>query len=319
MAESSIRKMAQYLILPDFEIRKITQAYGIELVDYEPIEEGAGNTNYLINTRQNRYILTLFEIETQRVFQLCKLLNLLEEFQYPTTRVMKMLNGESITSYQGKSIILKPYIEGEVIKQLELDKIRQIGKNMARLHEIPEPDFMPVGHAYGFETFSRIVGKNINRDYEYWLEQKYEYLKASIPENLPTGLIHGDLFYDNVIFEGKECKAIIDFEEACCYYKIFDLGMAGIGLCVDDSSLALDKTRALIEGYQKRRVLEDQEKVVLQLFVEYAAIATSSWRFWKFNIDTPILEKSDKHEQMVLLANSVSDIPKEKFGKVVFG
>jgi homoserine kinase type II len=139
-----------------------------------------------------------------------------------------------------------------------------------------------------------------------------------MPSGLPRGLIHGDVFYDNVLFAGKKLKAIIDFEDACQYYKVFDLGMAVVGLCTSESKVELTRVRSLINGYQSGRMLDVVEKESLQLFIEYAAIATSSWRFWKYNIVAPHVGKSDKHWEMVNIAKDVSAIPKNTFMNTVF-
>jgi homoserine kinase type II len=242
----------------------------------------------------------------------------LEELDFPTTRVQKLANGDMITSYQGKPVLLKPYIVGQVVENMDENMVSQVGAAMASLHEIPNPHYLPGQHAYGLETFPRVMGKGINLEYENWLAQRYDFLMQTIPSGLPRGLIHGDVFYDNVLFDGKKFKAIIDFEEACQYYKVFDLGMAVVGLCTEESKVRLPKVRSLVNGYQKIRVLERAEKEILQLFVGYAAIATSSWRFWKYNIDTPIAELSDKHWEMVNIAKDASAIPNEKFMNAVF-
>ncbi|MCP4660070.1 MAG: phosphotransferase [bacterium] len=135
---------------------------------------------------------------------------------------------------------------------------------------------------------------------------------------MPRGLIHGDLFYDNVLFERKKFRAIIDLELACRHYKAFDLGMGIVGLCAEGSTVALDKAWALVAGYQQVRMLEEREKEALQLFAEYAATATSSWRFWKHNIDAPDAEKADRYRQMVRLAEEIGAIPKARFLRTVF-
>ena len=94
--------------------------------------------------------------------------------------------------------------------------------------------------------------------------------------------------------------------------------MAVVGLCTKNSKVILNKVRSLVKGYQRIRVLEEQEKESLQLFIEYAAIATSSWRFWKYNIDTPIAEKSDKYIQMVKIAHNAGAISNAKFMNIIF-
>ena len=305
--------MAQYTELKKKEIHEIAIAYNLELVDYEPIKQGAGSSNYLLRTRQCKYVLTVFEITSARVANLVKLLLLLEEREFPTTRLLKLAAGGMTTISQEKPVLVKPHIFGQVVRDLDDAMLEQIGATMARLHDIPPPDYLADRHAYGMETFPNIIGYNINSEYETWLAQRHIYLEKSITIGLPRGFIHGDLFYDNVLFDGKELKAIIDFEEACHYYKVFDLGMGIVGMCSEESGIDLNKARSLVMGYQQVRVLLKQEKETLQLFVEYAAIATSSYRFWKYNIDTPIAEKADSHREMVSIAKDVNSIPKVIF------
>jgi homoserine kinase type II len=177
---------------------------------------------------------------------------------------------------------------------------------------------LPERHAYGLETFPSLLDQGVNFAYEKWLAQRYEILQHSIHPGLPRGLIHGDVFYDNVLFDRKTLKAVIDFEEACHYYKVFDLGMAAVGVCTEKSKLLLSKVRSLVRGYQNNRRLELAEIESLQLFVDYAATATSSWRFWMYNIDTPIAEKSKRHLDMVNIADACSEISSEIFMDAVF-
>jgi homoserine kinase type II len=94
--------------------------------------------------------------------------------------------------------------------------------------------------------------------------------------------------------------------------------MAVVGMCTQEEGVNLHKTRALIDGYQRIRKLEPEEKGILQLSIEYAAIATSSWRFWKYNIDTPIAANSQAYTQMVKIAKNINDIPKTVFQRIVF-
>jgi len=131
-------------------------------------------------------------------------------------------------------------------------------------------------------------------------------------------LVHGDIFFDNVLFEKNKIKAIIDFEEACNYYLIFDLGMGVLGLCRTGGKIDLNKTRALIKGYEQIRSLGFSERDSLQLFIEYAAIATSWWRFWKYNIDSPNPDLRNKHWKMVQVAKEVEILAKEYFLSIVF-
>ncbi len=311
--------MAIYTHLQQKDVQDIADRYALTLVGFEPLEGGAGNSNYLLHTRQGAYVLTVFEDKTgPHVVDIGRLLLLLADCAFPTTRLRAPAQGGLATRYKDKPVLVKEYIAGQVYRHLNETMLEQIGLAIARLHQVPTPDFLPDKHAYSLEVFTTNLGRNINPSYESWLAKRLDYLARCFPSNLPRGLIHGDVFYDNVVFEGKELRAIIDFEQACCYYKAFDLGIGIVGLCAEGSAIALDKARALVQGYQSVRMLEKREKEALQGFVDYAATATSSWRFWKYNIDTPIAEKANKHCEMVRLADAVSAIPKARFLEAIF-
>jgi homoserine kinase type II len=215
--------------------------------------------------------------------------------------------------HAGKPVMVKTYVPGQVYRDLDETMLRQIGAAMARLHQVTVPDFLSDKQPYGVEHLSYIMGRNINPEYEAWVARRLAHLAGRIPPGLPQGLIHGDVFYDNVLFVGKELQAIIDFENAFCHYQGFDLAMGMVGLCKEGPTLALDKARALVNGYERVRRLKRRERQALQLFVEYAATAVSCWRFWKYYIHTPSAEKADLPWRMVRLAKGVDDIPRARF------
>jgi homoserine kinase type II len=311
--------MARYTQLQESDVQEIARNYDLTVSEFEPIEGGAGNSSYLLQTQQGSTVLTVFDEKTlSYVTRLGQLLLLLAEYEFPTTRPLSSVKGGMITVYRAKPVMLKAYIAGQVCKNLNETMLHQVGAAMAKLHRLPTPDFLPNKHPYGRQDFSTVIGRNIDPEYESWLAERFAYLERHIPPGLPSGLIHGDLFYDNVLFEKERFKAIIDFEEACRYYMGFDLGMGILGLCAEGLTVSLDRARALVTGYQQVRMLEEREKETLQLFVEYAAIATSYWRFWKYHIHSPIPEKADKHWQMVRLAEGVSAIPEASFLAAVF-
>ena len=310
--------MAQSTILLESEIQGIADNYKLKIVNYEPIEQGASNSNYLITTNQGKYVLTVFEIEPILVKNISKVLLLLENYQFPAPRLQKLANGEGLTKFQEKPVMLKPYISGQTLTVLDLDNTNQVGAALARLHEIPVPDYLPNKHAYVVNTYPRIMEQEIDQEYKYWVGQRHNFLIKNMPTSLPIGLIHGDLFYDNVLFENDKFKAILDFEDVGQNYKVFDLGMAAVGLCAEGPILMLDKVRALVNGDQEGRLLEEKEKESLQMFIEYAAIVTSTWRFWKYNMDETDNKNSGKYMQMVKIAKDASAKPKKVFMSSVF-
>lgn len=310
--------MATYTKLLENEIQEIMGRYEFSVTSYEPIEQGAGNSNYLLNTNNGKFVLTVFEIELIRAVHSSKVLLLLEKHEFPAPRLQKMANGEMFTKYQGKPVLVKPYITGYVEADIDDEKAKQVGTALAKLHEIPAPDYLPEKHFYEEITYPEFMEQEIDQNYKNWVEQRYRYIIEKLPSQLPVGLVHGDIFYDNLLFEDENFKAILDFSEVSRTYKIYDLGMAVVGICTEETNIVIEKVRAFVEGYQEISQLEEIEKDSLQLCIEWGAILTSAWRFWKYNIDMPDVDKSEKYMEMVYIAKNVSAIPKEEFKMAVF-
>ncbi len=324
--------MATYTQLNQDEIQNLADHYNLRITEFTPLDGGNGNSSHLIKTRQNTFVLTVCDDKKfDDVFKLGQLLLLLEQNKMPCNRLIPTHSGEILTSYssahcsakEDKAVMLKGYIEGQVVEVLDQVMLREVGKQAAILNQITPPDYLPTNHPYGLQLFPNVIGLNIDLKYEAWMAKEIDYLQQQLSEKLPRGLIHGDLFFDNLLFDYKSdelvFKAIIDFEEACHYYSVFELGMAVVGTCVEDGiSVNLDKVRALVAGYQQIRPLQPTEKQSLQLFVRYAAVATSFWRFNKYNVEEPNIDKANHHWQMVQLANGIGDIPASQFLTAVF-
>jgi homoserine kinase type II len=311
--------MAVYTQLQESDIREIAGSYDLTIVDYETIAAGAANSNYLLQAQQGSYVLTVFEDKTfAQTVELGRLLLLLKEYAFPTTHPLLAANGEIVIIHKGKPAMMKVYIAGQVYRYLDQTMLHQVGMAMARLHQAPRPDFLSDRRSYGLRKFASVQGQNIDLEYEAWIVKRLPYLEQQKPQGLPRGLIHGDMFYDNVLFEGTRLKAIIDFEEAIWEDKGFDLGMGIVGLCRRGPAVVLEKARALVKGYEQIRGLEEGEQRALQLFVEYAATAVSCWRYWKYHVDAPSAEKADKHRRMVRVAEGVRAIPQARFLEAVF-
>ncbi len=311
--------MATYTKIPLFDLKKIALSYGIKALDFKAMEGGNTNSNYYIRGEQSDYMLTLAEEKSwEETQQLATLLQWLEKYGFVTSKVHLSLDAETVTVYAGKPVLIKKWIEGKVCENMSGDMLGQIGESMAKLHQIPAPEFLPKLHPYGLQMFSTVVDKAIDKAYESWLAKQIQILNQNLPDNLPSGLIHGDVFFDNVLFKDNKIKAIIDFEEACCYPLLFDLGMAILGLCRTNEEIDLMKIKALIKGYEELRPLENLEKEFLPLFIKYAATATSYWRFWKYNIHSPSPEGSGKHWEMVDIAKQIENLVLEDFRQIVF-
>jgi len=248
-----------------------------------------------------------------------KLLNYLDENDFSTTHLLPRLDGAWVTKHNNVPVMIKQYIHGDVHGTLTKRMLNRTGEQLATLHEIPPPDYLPLTHAYGKQTFPMVIGKGIDVEYETWLADQHQYLMKRIPKNLPRGLIHGDLFIDNILFKDHQLRAVIDFEEACNYFFVFDIGMGIVGQCREGNSICLEKAKEFVSGYQRVRKLGKRPRETLKIFAEYAAIATSYWRFWNYNISLPTPKKKMLHRRMMRLAENIRSIPSKTFDTAIFG
>jgi homoserine kinase type II len=262
--------MAIYTQLNQQDIQSLADNYDLKIVEFSPLYVGNSNSSYILKTQQASYVLTVCDDkEFDEVFKMGQLLLFLEAHNMPCNRLISPVNSEILTTFATadgvKPVMLKAYIEGQVVEQLDETMLSQVGRQAARLNQIPSPDYLPTNHPYGRHFFPRVMGLKTDAKYESWLAEEIDYLEQHIAPNLPRGLIHGDLFYDNLLFDPLSgmpggFKAIIDFEEACHYHLIFELGMGILGACVNDITVDLDKARALVNGYQQVRPLTQIEK-----------------------------------------------------------
>lgn len=311
--------MTIYTLLKEEDIHVITAPYALNVTGFEALAGGADNSNFVVHTQEGDYVLTVFEqLTMDDTVEKTRMLLMLEEYDFPTTRVVVPFKGEPVQVFHGKPVVMKRFIAGHVVRDLNKVMLHQVGAAMARLHQIPVPEFFSPRLPYGILHFSEVSGKNLDPRYEAWAADRFHRLGSKVPTELPRGLIHGDVFYNNILFQGDRLIAFIDFMEALPYFLVYDLAMGMVGLCDNHSTLDLDKVSALIEGYQNIRKLEEGEKSSLQYFAEYAATAVSGWRFWSFYFDKPNPARAENHLHMKNLAEKISNTPEAEFINAIF-
>ena len=119
-------------------------------------------------------------------------------------------------------------------------------------------------------------------------------------KSLPTGLLHGDLFLDNTLFDGDKMVAILDFEEGCQDTLMIDIGMTIIGCCYTaQHQLDVASVQGFLDAYNTVRPLMDEEWDSLDGYVHYAALAIAFWRFRQYNIRRPDTHRADTYLEMI--------------------
>jgi homoserine kinase type II len=307
--------LALYARLDRAAIESLARQFGIDdITAFSVMDGGNENTNYCIETNSGKFVLTLCDQKSlKQATDLVSLLVHLTDHGIRTSRVVMPLEGPDVILHDQKPVMLKRHVDGDITANLSGNLLVQLGEEMARLHEISAPPYLPKSFPYGRSYFPEVMDSSIDHNYINWLSEKNSYLQKRIPQNLPMTLIHGDVFFDNLIVQGDQLMAIIDFEEACHYYRSFDLGMAIIGTCRDRQGICFEKARRFIRGYQNKVTLQSVERDCLQAFAVYAAVATSFWRFRHYHMRRPEPHLYDRHVEMQTLADTISEYPESSF------
>ncbi|MFT5726737.1 MAG: homoserine kinase type II [Desulforhopalus sp.] len=311
--------MATYTVLTSQTIKNLLQSYDLgELLDFQIMDGGQANSSVIITTGRGKYVLSVCDEKSEKDIKiLTSTLDQLNHHGFRTSRLIKTREVTGHIDYQGKPVYIKEYIEGDVEKLLSAEMYYQIGQELAKLHSVPAPSDLLETFSYGIEKFIEVTASD--GDYPIWLKEKTKQLQSCLNNGLPKGFVHGDLFYDNILFHNGKLTAVLDFEEACHYFLVFDLGMCIAGSCSVGETLSLDSATSLVEGYQSVRQLEKLEKELLQLHIIYGAVATSFWRFRQFNIVYPNIGKNHVYTEMMNLANHVDSISEIDFDEKFFG
>lgn len=312
--------MTHYSVLNNKDLLVILNPYGVDKVQfYKILSGGSENTNYLVKTETNAYVLTISEQKSsKKAAELADLLEHLKLNNFTTSKIVKTINGSLTTQWNDKPILLKEYIEGDIIEDLSEYILTYLGNQTAQLHQINVPNYLPRKLSYGVNNFNEVHVYAPNSSFYTWLKTTQKHIESHINSDLPKALIHSDIFYNNIVVnkDGKQAT-IMDFEEACYNYRVFDIGMMIIGTCSEGETVNLDKVASLLVGYQQKINLLPLEIDALQAFTIYAATATAFWRHQNFNYINVTFEKKDHYLEMKKLADFVMSISAINFKKLI--
>jgi homoserine kinase type II len=301
-------------------VLEILFPYDIKNINsFKLLSGGSENSNYLVKTSNKDYVLTISEQKSQdKAHELASLLEYLHVNNFASSKVINTTQKQGITLWNAKPVMVKEYLDGDIVNDLTLPLLTSLGEQLASLHLLPAPDYLPKTLSYGIEKFDEIKVYAPKSDFFKWLKETQAYIESFISEELPYAMIHSDIFSDNIIVskDGKTAT-IMDFEEATYHYRVFDLGMMIVGTCCDGTELSLEKAKALLTGYQKHIKLADSEINALQAFTAYGAAATAFWRHQNFNYVNIDEEMQDHYKAMQNIAVEVMSIPSNEFKKIL--
>lgn len=275
--------MAVYTEIPDDEMTAFLAGYDVgELLSCKGIAEGVENSNYLLETDAGRFILTLYEKRVNEA-DLPFFLALMSHFSAKginTPLPVKGRDGVALRRLAGRPAVLVTFLDGLSARRPTVEQCGQLGEAMARLHAagqdftahsrvnaLAQQGWRPLLERCGPAANSVQIGLYGHAD------EELIYLQQCWPKNLPSGVIHADLFPDNVFFLKGHLSGIIDLYFACNDFLAYDLAICLNAWCFEpDYSFNQTKGRALIAGYEKVRPLQQAEVEALPVLCRGAAI-----------------------------------------------
>ena len=298
--------MARYTNLSSTELAHIVAQYPIGTsLKLEEIPGGFGNSNFKLTTTTGAFLLKICDEKdlTELNMQIA-LLQHLHQHAYPTVYPILTKDQKPLIHETFGSVMLYPFLQGTQ-PQSSPKILAQLGKALAKLHCIPPITGLPhfaMGISQMRPFFQEVQDTQFaTHPFVESLKSELETIEPQLNTPLPTGLLHGDLFLDNTLFDGDKMVAILDFEEGCYDTLLLDIGMTIIGCCyTPEHRLNLKAVQRFLDTYNARRPLTDSEWQHLDCFVHYAALSIAFWRFRQFNVRRPDVHRANTYKKMII-------------------
>ena len=265
------------------QLQEWLQDYAIgELVELKGISSGITNTNYFVTTTQDKYVLTLFEHNTiDELPYFIDLMSHLAAHGVPCPKPICSQYGTSLHMLNGKPAVLISCLKGRDVTVPSVMHCAEVGAVLAKMH-IAGQSFVPQAvhrnprdAEWRTQTAQKVIA-HLSPDDQQLLANTLAFQAAFDAAPLPHGVIHADLFRDNVLFDNDKIGGLIDFYYACDDVLAYDLAIAVNDWCVQvDGSLDEPRLNAMLQAYQSVRPFTPAEQAAWHSLLCIAAL-----RFW---------------------------------------
>jgi homoserine kinase type II len=276
------RDMAVYTEVSDDALRAFLALYEIgDVTSFKGIAEGVENSNFLMRTAAGQYILTLYEkrVKAEDLPFFIGLMEHLAQRGVTCPQPVRNRAGSALGELAGRPATVVTFLDGLWIRRPNVRHCGEVGEALARMH-LAGADFpLKRANALSLEGWRSLFGAAEARADEVAPHLREEsaaelaFLEAHWPKALPNGVIHADLFNDNVFFLGEKLSGLIDFYFACNDALAYDLAICLSAWCFEpDNEFNVSKGRAMIGGYESLRPLGEAEIAALPLLARGAAL-----------------------------------------------
>jgi homoserine kinase type II len=275
--------MAVYTDVAADELAEFLSLYGLgELLSYKGIAEGVENSNFLLHTTRGSFILTLYEkrVAKDDLPFFLGLMTHLASHGINCPQPVKNKSGEALGSLCGRPAAIITFLEGVWPRKPNAAHCAGVGEVLAKMHLAGANFPMSRANALSVSGWRPLFdlaasrADSVQPGLRDLIARELDYLEGGVwPKHLPLGVIHADLFPDNVFFLGEELSGIIDFTFACNDMLAYDVAICLNAWCFEaDHSFNVTKARAFLSAYGRARKLSDAEQDALPLLARGSAL-----------------------------------------------
>ena len=308
--------MAVYTKLNKQNIEEILSNYSIgNLEEFKGIEEGIENTNYYLLVNTKKYILTIYEkrVKEKDLPFFSQLMSSLNKAGFKCPVPIESNNKKTIINYKNKNLMIVSFLEGKAKNILSPEDCKSIGLEVAKMHEITKNFKMQRENNLSVSSWRKIFDQvkdkcvQIHKDLPLLIESNLKDVEKNWPINLPKGIIHADLFSDNIFFKDNSFSGIIDFYFSCNDFYSLEIAICFNALCFDGpkNNLSFNVTKAInfMNGYNLIRKINDDEKKYIKVLSQGSALRFLLTRvFDSLNtVEGAIVKVKDPMEYLVRL------------------
>ena len=305
--------MAVFTKLEKNEIEDFLKDYSIgNLISFEGIVKGTENTNYKIITTKNKYILTILEkrVQPEDLPFFMDLQYELAAHGFDCPLPVKNNKKSIINKLKDKSAVIISFLQGENLTNVMPEHCYELGLKIAKFTNITKNLNLSRPNSLGYKTWVSIYEnfKNINtesyQEYFQILSQELIFLKNNWPINLPTAIIHADLFIDNILFIKNKISGIIDFYFSCNDFIAYELALTINAWCFNkDVTFNYKNYNSLMMGFENISSLNIDEKAAMNVLLRGAAVRILVTRLHDkiFHPDDALVKLKDPKEYLKIL------------------
>ena len=268
-----------------------------KFISFKGIKKGIENTNYLLRSKNKKYILTIFEkrVTKKEIPFFIKLMDKLHASNINCPKPLRNTNGKYLIKLKNKTACIVTFLNGKDKKTLNLKNCYDVGKTVGEIHSSIKKIKLYRKNSMGIKNLGPLL-KSIKfktkkfTKIEKFLKKNFSDIKRKWPKKLPSGIIHGDLFIDNIFFKKNKISGIIDFYFAANDYFMYEIAICINALCFDKKNpqfkLNKKKVKNLIKGYESIRKISLKEKKSLNILCRAAAMRYFLTRLYDYT-NTP--------------------------------